>query len=304
MAPRRLLSALIGAALVAAPLANAQAAPTDSEVCASAAEEAQNLKKDGKLTAAREKLIVCARPVCPAFVKNDCTKWLDDVEKSLPSVVIKAVDGKGKDLTQVRVTVDGTVVTNKLDGRAILVDPGEHQVKYESEGAAPVTDTVLVRQGEVNRILSVTFGAAAPAAPAAPPPGPAAPQPEPERPASGGKSVPTASWILGGAGLVAVGVGAVFWASGKGDHSDMESGCAKTQTCPKEDVDAAKTKLMIGDVAVGVGVVAIGAAVVLAVVSKPAPAASSAIVPARAPARRFDVAPIAGGAVASFGARF
>lgn len=282
--------AVAGVTSTTAGAARGQGA-TDAEECVSAAEESQPLRTDGKLTAAREKLLVCARPGCPDFVRADCTRWLAEVENVLPSVVFRVVDDKGKDVTDVRVLVDGKVIAEKLDGRPVAVDPGEHVFTYEAPGLAPVSERLLVRQGEANRLVSVSMGPPASARAAAPPAEPPAPTEE------SGAKIPLASWVLGGAGLVSLGVGAVFLASGKGDHSDMESGCAKTRSCSQSEVDSAKTKLLVGDVAVGVGIVGIGAAIVLALVSKDEPAPKPA-------ATRLEVKPVTGGAFATFGARF
>lgn len=257
----------LSAALVVSLTASARAdEPITIDTCANAAEESQALRRDGKLTQARRALMTCSRAECPTFVRKDCTGWLADVERILPSVVVRAVDAKGKDLTKVRVLVDGVVIAESLDGRAINVDPGAHEITYETEGSTPVTDKVLIRQGETNRLLTATFAVAAPATPAA-----IAPPPKERDTPEKKSSVPLTSWILGGTGLVLGGVGIAMWASGKSDHSSLESGCAVTRSCAQSDVDSAQTKLLVGDIAIGAGLVAIGAAVVLALVSKDAP---------------------------------
>ncbi|HVH41339.1 MAG TPA: hypothetical protein VM925_03320, partial [Labilithrix sp.] len=162
-----------------------------------------------------------------------------------------------KDVTAVRVLIDGDLVAEKLDGRPVAVDPGEHSFKYETAGAAPVTETVLIRQGETNRLVSVAFARA--------PAGSTAPPNHEERRRS---AIPTTSWILGGVGVALGGLGAALWISGTSDHSSLESGCAPTRSCSQADVDSAQTKLLAGDVAFGVGLVSLGAAVVLALVAK------------------------------------
>ena len=172
-----LLVAGIIALLAAAPLV---ARAGDADECASAAEEAQPLRKDGKLSQAREKLLVCARPHCPVIVRNDCIRWLAEVESSLPTVVLRAVDENGRDLLDVRVTLDDKMITEKLDGKAVALDPGAHTFRFEAKDREPVVEQVLVRQGEVNRIVSARLPPAAGLKPPPPPPV------EPE-----GKRIPT-----------------------------------------------------------------------------------------------------------------
>jgi hypothetical protein len=211
------------------------------------------------------------------------------VQASLPTVVFSAVDAAGKDLVAVKVSADGQVVQDKLDGQAVTLNPGVHQMKYESEGSPPLEDRVVVRAGEKNRLVKVTFGGGAPTVPTnvAPPPAPGGEQ----LPTTGG-GVPTSAIILGAVGVVALGSFTFFGIKGKSDASDLRSKCAPN--CAQSDVDAVKSKLLIADISLGVGVVAIAAAVYLTVTNKQ-PATSSA---------HFDVKPTPGGGVATIGATF
>src|SRR5262249_35056857 len=111
-----------------ASFATAQAARGDDakEVCASASERAQQLRDDGKLRAAREQLVACAQRRCPSVIQGFCERLLSEVESDLPSVVVTARDAQGRDLEDVRVTVDGTPLVEHLGGTALWVDPGAH----------------------------------------------------------------------------------------------------------------------------------------------------------------------------------
>jgi hypothetical protein len=96
------------------------------------------------------------------------------------------------------------------------------------------------------------------------------------------RTVPTSAWILGGVGVAALAGAGVLWASGLGDRSGLYSGCGQTQSCSQSDVDASRTKLVVGDVAAAAGVVALGAAVWITLASwsrGPAPAAAVTVVP-------------------------
>src|SRR5690606_28130671 len=95
----------------------------DRNTCASAAENAQSLISDGSLLDAERDLLVCARPVCPQVVMTDCLAWLDDVRGKIPTLVVRAHEG-ARDLSAVRVYVDGKLVRQSLDGLAFPVDPG------------------------------------------------------------------------------------------------------------------------------------------------------------------------------------
>ena len=159
--------------------------------CVKANEQAQSLRDEGKYKRAREQLLVCTRDVCPGIVRKDCMQWLSDLDASMPSVVINAKDAGGRDLVDVKVTVDGQPLTEKLDGKPIAIDPGEHAFHYEAAGAPPVDDKILLHAGEKNRVLAVKLGAA-PATPPPPAPRPPPPRHEGTKP-SGGGGVPAAS---------------------------------------------------------------------------------------------------------------
>jgi len=128
-------------------------ADDEKQACVAAYEQGQFLKKEGKLRASREKLRTCARDVCPALVRNDCVTWLEQLERTVPSVVIEAKRDDA-DITAARVTLDGNVVATRLDGKAIELEPGEHAIRIEPEEGAPMDRTIVVREGEKNRVIS------------------------------------------------------------------------------------------------------------------------------------------------------
>src|ERR1700709_1044923 len=88
-------------------LASGHAAAQDKQACVGAYEDAQRLRKDGKLTDARSKLLVCAQDACPAVLRKDCTVWIGEVEQATPTVLLAAKSPIGKDIVDVTVTVDG-----------------------------------------------------------------------------------------------------------------------------------------------------------------------------------------------------
>ncbi|WP_437932449.1 hypothetical protein WMF37_25380 [Sorangium sp. So ce291] len=199
---RPALALCLAAALSLAGI-DARAQPS-KRACAAAYERAQGLRRDGKLIAAREALIACSQPTCPAAAVADCGPWLAEVEKSLPSVVIAARDAGGRERLDVRVLVDGRLLAAALDGKALPVDPGPHTFRYEPAGGPAVEERVLIREGEKNRAITVILGAppagapssprpmVAPAAPSAPPSAaPSAPPPgAPGAPPSAAPSAP------------------------------------------------------------------------------------------------------------------
>jgi hypothetical protein len=129
----------------------------EKKECVAASEKAQQLRNSGKLNEAREQLVICGRSECPRLVQQDCTQWMAEVLNALPTVIPAAKDKRGRDVIDVKVTVDGKSMTDTLDGKAHPVDPGVHMFRYETKGAAPIEEQVVVRQAEKNRILPITF---------------------------------------------------------------------------------------------------------------------------------------------------
>jgi hypothetical protein len=232
------------AALAAAPVARAD--PADE--CIAAAEQAQPLKHDGKLKAARDRLRVCTRPECPAVIRADCTRWLAEVEATAPSIVVHATDASGGDLADVRVFVDGQLAASSLDGRDVAIDPGPHALRFEHAGKAPVEEHIIAVLGEQHRRLSVSF--------------PAGAAPPAER---GSPSATSRSWVVPlavvGTGVLAIGAGGFLWSRGLSEcRSNIEP---SSPSCTTDQSDDAHRSLLVGDVAAGAGLVAVALGLVL-----------------------------------------
>jgi hypothetical protein len=181
------------------------------------------------------------------------------------------------------------------------MDLGKHTVRFEYQGQTK-EDEVIIGAGQKNRNVTVTFVPAVVAP--TPPTGPTTPEGSKE-----GSIVP--ALVVGGIGVVALGSFAIFGLGGKSDVSDLESTCKPH--CTESQVNSARTKLIIADISLGVGIVALGVATYL-ILTRPKVDAEiktgHALVPP--PPRKatalsdvsFDFGPTIGGAVGSVGARF
>lgn len=231
------------ASVVACTLAPRPAHADDKQACVAASEKAQQLRNSGKLGEAREQLSVCGRAECPKLIQQDCTQWMGEVLAILPSIVPGAKDRKGRDIIDARVLVDGKVAAETLDGKAIVVDPGVHMFRFETKGAPAVEEQVVARQGEKNRILTITFATADDAAAPVVTPAPAV------QPSSSGP--PVAAFVVGGLGIVALGVAGYFGLSGNADARTLRDTCAPS--CARSDVDDVQQKWTIAGIGAGVG---------------------------------------------------
>ena len=271
--------------------------------CASAYEKSQEFRTQNKLQKAEELLVVCAEQSCPTFVQTDCAQWLTEVQKDLPTIIISAKDKDGADVTAVKVSIDGDVVATELDGKAIPIDPGRHKLRFEIEGAPPVDQPIIAKQGEKDREVKVSFRPSQSEEVKSPYPAPAA-EGKDAPPAESDQAKPSPlrlySYIAGGVGAAGIASFAVFGIMGKSEQSDLESrGCKPN--CPQSDVDAAKTKLLIANISLGVGIAGLGTGVALFILSQPKAKPSddeAALHP------RFDVRPLRGGGYATVSGSF
>lgn len=272
-----------------APAAEGQ----DKAVCADAYKGAQVQRKSGALKRARESLLVCVSDRCPSVIQPDCTRWLTEVEAALPSLAFAAKGADGRDLTAVKVTVDGQVLAESLDGKSIPIDPGSHTLHFETQGEAPIDQTIVVREGEKARVVSVSWAklaaAETPSSATAPPP-----------PASHG--APVAAWVLGGVGVASLATFGVLALHGSSRRSDLKNSCYGH--CTDSDVSSVKTEFAIADAALGVGIVTGAISTVLFLTSRGSTERASPAAAARPRVLALDVAPSKGGASVGVGGQF
>lgn len=217
--------------------------------CVQRFEDGQRLRKEGKLIAATAALIDCSQPACPTFIAKECTNLYTEAQASLPTVTIRATDGRGQLLTTVNVYMDGTLVAKTLDGRALPLDPGVHEFRFEVEGKPEMSSKVLVSEGEKNKVVSIDFPAPIESKPEAKPGTETPPPPPPVK-----VGPPIAAYVVGGLGIVAAGTGGVLYWLGNKQYDDAESSCAKTTNgCSQSEADSIDLKYNLAYVGFGVG---------------------------------------------------
>jgi hypothetical protein len=227
------------------------------EQCFDAYEQAQRLRGEYRLRAAHEQLITCGAVSCPTFVQRDCEKWLGEVEASTPTIVIVARGAGGSAIENAHVILDGQPFADRLDGLALPVDPGPHDLQVQV-GDAIVQMHIVVAEGGKNQPFSVLIPAPAPPVERVPAP------PPPARP------IPAATWILGGVALAGAVSFAAFGLSGRAVQA-----CAPN--CTTSQVADLRRDYLIADVSWITGLVAAGAALYFALTASPEPAPTTAL---------------------------
>jgi hypothetical protein len=250
----RALALHIVGALLASP-ASAAAQPADKARCATAYEEGQRLQRRNALLLARERLLVCARDPCPAVLQPDCARWLETLEQALPSIVIVARAPDGSERRAFHLLIDGTFVADRIEGRAIEIDPGEHTVRLEFESGEAATQRIFVNEAEKERVvtLEIRDDAHTPFSPSRSPASAGAAAPE-KTPVTSSGGIPWPTYALGGVGLLGLAAFGYFGVSGIMDRNGLAS-CRPY--CDSSAVDAVHSKFIAADVCLGISAVAL-----------------------------------------------
>jgi hypothetical protein len=279
----------------AAPPAAGSGGP-DRKACIAAADDGQKLRDENKLSAAREKFILCASKSCPGAVAKECSQWLQDAERDMPSVTFRAKDERGKEILDVRVFIDDQAVAETIDARALPVDPGEHKFKFARSDGKSVEDKVVLRPAEKNKLIEMSFQAPGQAdATTAPKDGATsgAVAVTPAEPGEGFK-IPILGYVGAGVAVVGVGMMAYFAITANSDEKQLRDTCAPN--CPESERDSIDSKVLLANVGMGVAVVGVGVAVVSTVLANSGAKSTSAKSGRVTPGVTPGVAPTRGGA--------
>jgi len=198
------------------------------------------------------------------MLRVDCTRWLDDLDRDTPTVVLGVKDARGDDVVDARASIDGGPA-RAVDAKPIALDPGPHVIRFERPGSADVQRTVVTRTGERNRLVIERLAGAPPSSASAAPPlaGPASPgaararSADPPTAKAGGGMPPTV-WIASGVGVVGLTAFAVLGGLGMSEKSDLRGQCGSS--CTDEQISSVRTLYVAADVSLVVSLISFGVA--------------------------------------------
>ena len=198
----------------------AQADEPKTESCIAANENAQTLRRDGRLQAARRELLMCVVPGCPTIIRDDCAERLDEVDRAMPTILFSATGAAHADLTAVVVTMDGNPLVDRLGGSPVGVDPGEHTFAFAADGYAAIERKLLLREGVKNRqeLLAFVVSTPVPVVDSVP-----IAVPKDATPIATGNRQRTLAYVVGGVGLVGLGLGTFLGLHAKATYDDASS---------------------------------------------------------------------------------
>jgi len=225
------------------------ASASESDACIDAYEAGQQRRAEGQLVAAKHAFERCAARACPSVTQPDCATWLAEIDATLPTIVIAVRDADGRDRDDASVDVDGVRVADRLDGRAMPVDPGKRRVRVRLGGEERAVELV-VREGERGRTVAVSFGETGEVGTAAAATDSDRDADRDDEPARGA-TIPVGAWVLGGVGVGGMSVFAIAGGLFVAERKDALLGCAPR--CSDAVVEGLRGKALAADVGLGVG---------------------------------------------------
>jgi hypothetical protein len=224
-------------------LAPRSQADEDDDTCQRSYVEGQKLYKlQHDLLHGRAELLVCAK-TCPDQLRESCGRWLKEIEAELPSIVVKAKNGYGRDVSDVKIDVDDHPIAY-VDGLPIELNAGDHVIRVHTLDGRAVEQSVLVSAGEKLKVVEVWT------------------EPRVVDVVRVRRPVSLGTFVLLGVGGVALASFATFaiWTSVEfaSTNACASSGCSPTNHDSSFDAKAA-----IADVSLGVSVAAFAAALIV-----------------------------------------
>ena len=210
----------------------------NTDMCVQSHTQSQVLRQQGKLMESRSALVSCSSATCPGVIRRDCARWVEEVQAQIPSVAFRA-SLAGEELTNVKVFVDGALIFERLEGKALELDPGVYQLRLVMPAPIqPVEQKLVMTQGEPLRIVSVEFSRPTGSVP-----------PGNEARADTQTPTPLATYVLAGVGTAAAISGVAWTLSTLTGENELEASCAPG--CPDEMIDIVRQRALLADISWG-----------------------------------------------------
>ena len=148
--------AVCGAAAMLLCTTSASAANRpEVNACRAAHTKAEERAQSGHLREARELFESCAKPACGGYLNQECTSQVTELDADIPTVIPVVTDGQNAPQVDIEVKMDGAVLTSKLGGQALPVDPGVHEFTFSAGEKVVATQKLMIVQGQRNRPVSI-----------------------------------------------------------------------------------------------------------------------------------------------------
>jgi tetratricopeptide (TPR) repeat protein len=185
-----------------------------------------------------------------------------------------------------KVFIDGIAIGEGALGVPVPIDSGPHRVTASAPGHLTWTAEVPIAEAEQHELaIPALEPEPAPVAVAPAPSVPLPPRPRRHPPAAAAATTTaapqpsssraaTVGWIVGGAGIVGVGVGTVFGLRSLASYDEAKGHCPNLLMCNDAAIEArvaAEREAWVANVALGVGLLAVGTGAYLILSSRSQP---------------------------------
>jgi hypothetical protein len=301
-------------AVLVAWLPPSHSAPKRREnACVGAWRSAEEMVKAGHMREAKVSMLKCAQASCSALLRKECTRRVAEIESDIPSIVPIVTDASGDTLTDVSVSMDDESLATRIDGRALLVDPGAHEFTFKTSEGVLASYKTVIAQGQRNRTIEIALRprGQGPLVRTRVPGGSPPMATSGERRNQGSevdmvsagdagtsRYFTTGTYALAGLGALGIAGYALTTYWGNRDNQLLNS-CRPD--CKQSSVDHIRQLYLAGKVSLGLGIAALAGATYLYVTSNSKPSAEMAL---NLPRYRLDVVPAASGGFAAFSGSF
>ncbi len=220
--------------------------------CVDAHLSAQELRNQGQLLESRSQLLICSREACPNLVRSECLLLLDELRAPVPSVVLR-VTVDGAPTSNVRVFVDDQLRFSELPSRALELNPGKHQLRFQHEELPDIERELTIAEGEKLVVVAVAFTSRK-AASGTSPGSTSVPSPR----AAIHRPVPWSVYALTGLGAAGVAGFVGLGLATRKRENELRGSCSPS--CTEAQIDSVRDRATMADVSLLVG----GAALALA----------------------------------------
>ncbi|HEY3666707.1 MAG TPA: hypothetical protein VGL19_11925, partial [Polyangiaceae bacterium] len=183
---------------------------------------------------------------------SDCERWTSEVVLDLPTVLITTTSVSGQTVPGLKVTADGVLVSASQLQKPLVLDSGQHVLRFEAPGYEPLQIEPSLRARDHDVPVAAMLRPIALVSS----PGPTRAKAEPA-PASS-QALPVAALTLTGVGAIALGTSIFFGVTAKSKYDELKASCAPR--CDASQAYAVHTRAVVSDVALATSLVAFGAA--------------------------------------------
>jgi hypothetical protein len=240
-----------------------EASTTEIQRCVSKHESARQLRLNESWLEARAAMTECAADECPLAIGADCRAWLEELSRTLPTLLILIErDPRGASVAA-HVELDDHPVELPDPPVPIELLPGAHRLRVMFPGHLAISRNFSLEKAEKNHLERFPFPAPPPA-PRLPVQTPAAPNLARTSPPT--RPIPTATYLFAGGSLVGFGAATGFLLSALRERSEARGICAPT--CDSSVRRSIETRLAFADASGGAGLV-LGALAIYSFVRRP-----------------------------------